>query len=89
MNVEFVMRGSLSMNPHCSRISSRAFSGAEARKCDSSSNELMNGETVAPASGAGAPYFPQRALRALEMAVIWEEDVVKLDLMAQELPSWG
>lgn len=51
----------------------------------------MNGEIVSgvPASGAGAPYVPQRDLSADEMAEDWEDESVRFALSAQALPSWG
>ena len=55
IKVLFVMRGSSSMKPHWRRMSSSAEVGEEERRCASSSKEEMKGDTVAPASGAGAP----------------------------------
>lgn len=51
----------------------------------------MNGEIVRgdPASGAGAPYVPQRDLRAEVMESLWELVRVRLAFTAQLLPSCG
>lgn len=42
-----------------------------------------------PASGAGAPYVPQRDLRAEVMESLWELVRVRLAFTAQLLPSCG
>jgi len=64
-------------------ISSRADPASDASKCPSSSKVLMNWEMVrgVPASGAGASYWPQRALRELEIAWVWEADWERLAFM--------
>lgn len=79
------------MNPHCLLIKSSAVCGCPAMKCPSSSKDPMNGEIVSgvPASGAGAPYVPHRALSADEIAADWEDVSVRFALSAQALPSWG
>ena len=49
----------------------------------------MKGDTASAASGAGAPYLPQRELRAEEMVLLWLVERVRLALMAHALPSCG
>ena len=90
MKVELVMRGSFSIKSyHMKLIRSSARCGWPARMCTCSSKDEMKGDTVAPASGAGAPYLPQRAARPEEMEVVCEVLATSPERTAQQLPSCG
>ena len=92
MKVLFVMRGSSSMKPHCSRIRSSPVCTSPDSRCACSSKLVANGEIVCgepPTSGAGAPYFVQRSRSFCEIWRFCAGLVVRLARTAQELPSCG
>ena len=91
MNVLFVMRGSFNMNPHWRRISCNAERESLAIRWASSSKLPINGDIVngEPASGAGAPYVPQRSFKAVDICEDCWGERVRFDFTAQELPSCG
>lgn len=79
------------MKPHWVRIKSSASCVSAPMKWASNSKDPINGDIVNgdPASGAGAPYVPHRAFRAVVMAALWSDESVRFAFTAQEFPSWG
>ena len=90
MNVLCVIRGSSSMkSAHILRMRASAAVVRFAMKCVSSSKPEMKGDTASAASGAGAPYWPQRSCNASEIWMICEAFVTRPDLIAHAFPSCG